>query len=113
MAAVGATTVLSFASVADYFPKELAGRATAALNVFHIGGAFLLQNLIGIIVNLWPGEGIQGPILAYQVAFGVDLAFQLAACIWFMWPRAEGKMSGSVRPFSVEAIAVKVHPLRA
>jgi hypothetical protein len=35
------------------------------------------------------------------------LAFQLAACIWFMWPRAEGEMSGSVRPFSVESIAGK------
>ncbi|WP_249780847.1 MFS transporter [Bradyrhizobium sp. dw_78] len=38
VAAVGATTVLSYASVAEYFPKELAGRANAALNVFHIGG---------------------------------------------------------------------------
>ena len=33
IAAVGAMTVLSYAILAEYFPKELAGRANAALNV--------------------------------------------------------------------------------
>jgi MFS family permease len=47
VAAIGAASVLSHAILAEYFPKELAGRATAALNVFHIGGAFVVQCMTG------------------------------------------------------------------
>jgi MFS family permease len=42
VAAVGAATVLSFAILAEYFPKELAGRANGALNLFHIAAAFVV-----------------------------------------------------------------------
>lgn len=87
VAAVGATTVLSYASLAEYFPKDLAGRANAALNVFHIGGAFLLQGTTGTIIGCWPVEGAHRPITAYQAAFGVDLILQVAAWLWFVWPR--------------------------
>ncbi len=39
---------LSYAILAEYFPKELAGRANAALNLFHIGGAFVVQYMTGV-----------------------------------------------------------------
>ena len=112
VAAVGAATVLSYAIVADFFPKELAGRANAALNVFHIGGAFLVQELIGIVIDHWPIEGGHHPMVAYQVAFGVVLAFQLAAWIWFMWPRTQGASSPRLRRYSMEAMVVEVQQLR-
>ncbi|WKA26192.1 MFS transporter [Bradyrhizobium roseum] len=53
VAAVGAGTVLSYAILAEYFPKELAGRANAALNLFHIGGAFVVQYVTGLVLQLW------------------------------------------------------------
>jgi MFS family permease len=112
VAAVGAATVLSYTIVADYFPKELAGRANAALNVFHIGGAFLVQELVGIVIDLWPIEGTRHPMIAYQVAFGVVLAFQLAAWIWFMWPRAQGASSPHLRRYSMEAMVVEVQHMQ-
>jgi MFS family permease len=112
VAAVGAATVLSYAIVADYFPKELAGRANAALNVFHIGGAFLVQELVGIVIDHWPIEGTRHPMIAYQVAFGVVLAFQLTAWIWFMWPRAQGASSPHLRRYSMEAMVVEVQHMR-
>ena len=43
IAAGGAATVLSFAILAEYFPKEMSGRANAALNFLHVGAAFVLQ----------------------------------------------------------------------
>jgi len=112
VAAVGAATVLSYAIVADYFPKELAGRANAALNVFHIGGAFLVQELIGIVIDHWSIEGSHHPMIAYQIAFGVVLAFQLAAWIWFMWPRTQGASSPRLRRYSMEAMVVEVQQMR-
>ena len=58
VAAVGAGTVLSYAILAEYFPTELAGRANAALNLFHIGGAFVVQYTTGLVVQLWaPTDG--------------------------------------------------------
>lgn len=87
VAAVGAATVLSYAAVAKYFPKEMAGRANAALNVFHIGGAFVLQDLTGAIIGCWPVQGAHHPTIAYQIAFGAGLALQVAAWMWFVWPR--------------------------
>lgn len=90
VAAVGAATVLSYAILAEYFPKELAGRANAALNVFHIGGAFLLQYMIGVIVQLWaPVEG-RYPEIAYQAALALSVTLQIAAGIWFALPWLRG-----------------------
>ncbi len=86
IAAVGATTVLSYTILAEYFPKEFAGRANAALNVFHIGGAFVMQYLTGIMLQLWtPVEG-HYPEVAYQAAFALNVVFQIAAGIWFALP---------------------------
>jgi type IV secretory pathway TrbF-like protein/sugar phosphate permease len=83
VAVVGAGTVLSYAIVAEYFPKELAGRANGALNVFHFGGAFALQYAIGLILEQWTPHNGRYPAIAYQIAFGVNVALQLAALAWF------------------------------
>jgi MFS family permease len=113
IAAAGAVTVLSYAILADNFPKELAGRANAALNVIHIGGAFALQELIGIVIERWPVEGTHHPMIAYQVAFGIDLALQLVAWIWFMWPRARPIAIPSGRRYSVDAMLPQVMAVEA
>lgn len=44
IAAAGAATVLSFAVMAEYFPKAMAGRANGALNLLHVGCAFAVQS---------------------------------------------------------------------
>ena len=80
---VGAATVLSFTILAEYFPSEIAGQANAALNIFHIVGAFILQYAIGIIVDFWGSKGGHYPIVAYQVAFTIILCLQVGAWSWF------------------------------
>lgn len=113
VAAVGAVTVLSYAIVADYFPKELAGRANAALNVFHIGGAFVLQDLIGVVIDHWPVEGARHPVIAYQGAFGLDLALQLVAWIWFAWPRTQRAAVRSPRRYAAHSMSAQVMAVEA
>ena len=82
VAAVGAGTVLSYAILAEYFPTDLAGRANAALNLFHIGGAFVVQYMTGLVVQLWaPADG-HYPEIAYQTAFAFNVGLQVAAGIW-------------------------------
>jgi type IV secretory pathway TrbF-like protein/predicted MFS family arabinose efflux permease len=84
VAIVGAGTVLSYAILAEYFPKELAGRANGALNVFHLGWAFIVQYATGLILAQWPRDGGHYPMIAYQVAFGLNAAIQIAAVASFL-----------------------------
>jgi len=86
VAAVGAATILSYAILADYFPKELAGRANAALNVFHIGCAFVAQYATGLLIQHWIPQQGHYPAFAYQIAFAVNLAVQILAWLWFVIP---------------------------
>jgi MFS family permease len=113
LAAAGALTVLSFAILAGCFRKELAGRANAALNVFHIGGAFALQDLIGVIIDLWPVQNGHHPMIAYQVAFGADVALQLVAWGWFMWPRAQTGTTRSPRWYAAQSMSAQVMAVEA
>jgi MFS family permease len=88
VAATGAATVLSYAILAEYFPKELTGRANGALNLFHIGTAFAVQYATGVVVQQWVPDAGHYPELAYRTAFALNVVFQIAAWIWFMMPRA-------------------------
>ncbi|WP_312010342.1 MFS transporter [Bradyrhizobium neotropicale] len=86
VAAVSTATVLSYAVLADFFPKELAGRANAALNVFHIGCAFLTQYVTGLVVQHWIPQQGHYPEVAYRTAFAINLAVQVLAWFWFLVP---------------------------
>jgi MFS family permease len=101
VAMVGAGTVLSYAIVADYFPKELTGRANAVLNTFHFGWAFVLQYTIGLILQQWPTQDGRYPAIAYQVAFSFNLGLQIVALVWFELARV-GRVL--FRPFARAAI---------
>jgi ParB/RepB/Spo0J family partition protein len=74
---------LRYATMAEYFPKELAGRANAALNVFHIGGAFVVQYMTGLLVQLWAPTNGHYPEIAYQTAFAFNVGLQIVAGVWF------------------------------
>jgi MFS family permease len=50
VAAAGSGTILSYAVLAEYFPKEIVGRANGALNLFHFGAAFVIQYMIGMVL---------------------------------------------------------------
>ncbi|MFM9848932.1 MAG: MFS transporter [Hyphomicrobiaceae bacterium] len=83
IAAAGAATVLSFAILGEYYPKEISGRANAALNLLHVGGAFVLQSAAGFVIALWPQAQGTYPAEAHQAAMGIMLLSQLAAFGWF------------------------------
>jgi MFS family permease len=88
----GAATVLSFASIAELFAKETSGRANAALNLLHVGGAFLIQCLTGFVVALWPEPNGHHPAVAYQTAFTVNLGLQVGGLCWFLLPQRTSKV---------------------
>jgi MFS family permease len=88
VAATGAATVLSYAILAEYVPKELTGRANGALNLFHVAAAFAVQYVTGVVVQQWVPDTGHYPEVAYRIAFAFNVAVQVAACIWFMMPQS-------------------------
>jgi MFS family permease/predicted transcriptional regulator len=117
VAAVGAAPVISFAIMGEYFPPEVSARANGALNTLHFGWAFVAQYVTGLVLERWPQLDGHYPAIAYQTAFGICVAVQLAALIWFVAPRLRGRvkvlMSGSRREFrdgSGRLSAVKSNP---
>src|SRR6266849_2100689 len=98
VAAVGAATVLSFAILAEYFPKELAGRANGALNLFHIAAAFVVQYATGVVLQQWIPQAGHYPEIAYQAAFALNLVLQIVAWVWFALPWAFLRPSAACRP---------------
>jgi MFS family permease len=86
IAAAGAATVLSFAMLAEFFPKEMSGRANAALNLLHIGTAFVLQSAAGFIIACWAESHGGYPAEAHRAAMACTLALEIAALLWFGVP---------------------------
>lgn len=91
IAAAGAATVLSFSAVTQHFPREIAGRANAALNTMHVLGAFLLQSVTGLIIQQRLGQDGHRPLLAFQVAFAAGMGVQAAAILWYFLPTRSEK----------------------
>ena len=87
VAVFGSAAVLGYAVLTEYFPKELVGRANSALSVLHFGWAFVIQCATGLVVEQWLSQDGHYPAIAYQVAFGFNVAFQIAALAWFELPR--------------------------
>lgn len=113
VAIVGTATVVSFAAIVDYFPPELTGRANGALNVLHFGWAFLAQYGTGLILEQWSTEDGHRAILAYQAAFGFNVAVQIVAFIWFAlpWVRSFAWWIGSITFFTPVSVSDAVEPV--
>ena len=93
-----------YAVLAEYFPKEIAGRANGALNLFHFGAAFVIQYIIGVVVAQWPSQDGHYPAISYQVAFGLNLALQAVALAWFAFSKLRRRALVQVPAFRHRAL---------
>jgi predicted MFS family arabinose efflux permease len=96
----GGMTVLSYSMLAELFDQNVIGRANGALNVLHLGMAFVIQFLIGVVTDLWrPDSHGQYPAGAYQSALAVPLLLQVLALAWFLFaPRVHERYGAVIRP---------------
>jgi MFS family permease len=89
---VGSGGVLAFPWLSRYFGVSFAGRANTALNFVTFSTAFLVQYMIGAIIDLWPVTPAGAyPPQAYQASFGLFLGLQAVALVWYLMapPRQE------------------------
>jgi len=93
----GTACILPYAVLSQSFPKHLSGRANTGLNLLVFVAAFTAQWVIGLIINLWPqtlsgGYNVSG----YKAGFGLIVALQLAAALWYFFSVGRSKISGKV-----------------
>ncbi len=81
----GQAGILAYPWLAQYFGSDLAGRSNGCINTLVFGTAFASQYAIGAIINQWPETAAGGyQPQAYYVSFGMCLALQVLAMIWFL-----------------------------
>ena len=77
-----------YSHLTRFFPNELSGRVITAVNVMTFGGVFLIQYLIGEIINFFPtGESGAYSSEGFFWGFGLALLAQFLSFIWFILPR--------------------------
>ena len=82
---LGSSCILTFAGLAQIFPKKYSGRVSTILNVQVFMGAFIIQWGIGAIIELWPTTEIGYDSASYQVAIGVLVSMQAAGLVWYLF----------------------------
>jgi MFS family permease len=113
IAAAGAATVLSFAILSEYFPKHMSGRGNAALNLLHVGAAFVLQSASGFVIQQWPEAHGTYPAEAHQLAMGATVVLQLLAFAWFALPPQRLPVPSMARAARRSLSAAHAWPARA
>jgi nitrate/nitrite transporter NarK len=79
----GTGNLLLLSHARAIFLPELTGRVTTTANMFGIGGTFLLQWLMGVIVSQFPRVDGHYPPEAYSLAFGWLAGLTLVALAWY------------------------------
>lgn len=86
----GTCGIIPYAALSQRFPPRLAGRLNTSLNLPVFVVAFAAQWGIGTIIDLWPTTETGGYHPAgYQTAFGLMLALQVLAVMWFLFFRRQ------------------------
>lgn len=87
----GGFSVLLLVQPRFLFPPELTGRAATATNVFAIGGTFILQALMGLIIGQWVRDAAgRYPPEAHATALWFTAAGTLLTLLWY-WPMMQMK----------------------
>jgi predicted MFS family arabinose efflux permease len=81
----GSFNVMLLAQTRQIFPLSMTGKAVTAVNLFAIGGTFVLQWWMGFIIGLWPVDAAgRYPPQAYTAALLFTAVGTLAAILWYL-----------------------------
>lgn len=84
-AAVGSCGPVAYALLAQRFPAAMTGRVATAMNGSMLALVFVLQSVIGLILDLWPRTAADGWDRAgYAWAMGLTLLLQAASVLWML-----------------------------
>jgi len=77
-------SVLFITHLKELFPAQIVGTALSLSNLFAIGGAGILQYLMGWIIERHPPVGRAYPLEAYREAFLLPLAGMIVTLVLYL-----------------------------
>jgi predicted MFS family arabinose efflux permease len=80
----GTAVVLGYSVLSRRYPKDMAGRVNAGLNVFGFAGMFSGQWAFGLVLDLWPQTPAGYAPEGYPWALGMLWAAQFAGLAWLL-----------------------------
>ena len=81
----GAFNIMLLAQARHIFPLSMTGKAVTSVNLFAIGGAYLLQWWMGLIIGRFaPNAAGQYPWQAYSLALALTATGTLLALLWYL-----------------------------
>jgi MFS family permease len=81
----GGFGIMLLAQPRQLFASHILGRALTAVNVFAIGGTFIIQWVMGLIINLFPQDAFgQYPPQAHTAALVVTGIGLFLALLWYL-----------------------------
>lgn len=82
---IGTSGIIAYAALTQLFELKLSGRVTTGVNLLVFVVAFAAQWVIGVIIELWPiGSDGSYHKAGFMYGFGLMLALQAAAFIWYL-----------------------------
>lgn len=95
----GAANTMTLAQARHIFPLHMTGKAVTAVNLFAIGGTFLIQWWMGLIINAFPalGEGHYPPE-AYTAALLFTGVGTTLALLWYLPLARPQSATAAARP---------------
>jgi predicted MFS family arabinose efflux permease len=91
LTAVGQSAILAFPWFAARVGEHLSGRSNATINFAMFVAAFAAQYGVGLIIGFFQPQGQGYAAEAYMWAFGIFLALQVAALVWYVTRPGEGR----------------------
>ena len=85
---LGATGILTYAVMAEHFPPSLSGRVNTTLTLVMFSLVFVFQSLVGSVLGHWTARAGHYPAQAHLIAWGILLATQICAAIWYFYKPA-------------------------
>ncbi|GGP24125.1 MFS transporter [Silvimonas iriomotensis] len=83
----GGCGILSYAVLVEHFPLNLIGRVNTSLTLVIFVLIFFGQVAVGAVLDFWPVVNGHYPPVAHLTAWGILLALQLLAAIWYFAPK--------------------------
>jgi len=87
LAAIGQVAILAFPWFATQVGENLSGRSNATINFAMFVAAFATQYGVGLVIDCFAPTETGYDQQAYVWAFGICLALQVLAALWYVWPR--------------------------
>ncbi len=78
--------ILSYALIAEVFPRKVVGRVTTAFNMIFFISIFTMQVGVGYILDFWPPDNGQYPVVAHLTAWSLMLVAQVLTSVLYFWP---------------------------